>query len=117
MPRNPDVSRRDQDEPNGFGRLIIAGTVAGVIASFGFVNLHGYSDDSNALWSDRAPQGHTLQLDSGTDPSLGSKVRAPDPKSTRDPSFVPPEGEPAPIENNDPNPKDYDPNDDGEPAR
>lgn len=59
MARTSDTVRSDEDEPFSLGRPLIVGTIAGVIACYGFVSGLGYNNYSNSFWRD-APRVATV---------------------------------------------------------
>ena len=117
MARTSDTASGDQDEPFSLGRSIVVGTVAGVIACYGFLNTLGYSDYSNSFWRDSPRVGTVAQSPSPANAPGPNEAQAPAPEQPADPNAAPTQDQQQAPQGQDPGqyPAD-DPNDSRPPA-
>jgi hypothetical protein len=112
MARPSDTLRSDEDEPFSLGRPLIIGTIAGVIACYGFVGSLGYSNDSNSFW-----RNGPRVVSASTNQPGPSESQATTPEQVTDPDASPTQDQQQAPQSQDPmqNPAD-DQNDDLQPT-
>lgn len=85
MARTSDTVRVYQDESFSLGRPLIIGTIAGVIACYGFISSLGFSNYSNSFWRD-GPRIAPVGQSAPTNQPAPSESQATAPEQAYDPN-------------------------------